>query len=98
MKKSGPWGILIRPIITEDSTMGAEMAEPQYVFQVAVAANKIEIARAVEEAFEVRVKSVNTLCQRGKPKSLRRGRRPGRRPDTKKAFVTLEKGQTINLF
>ena len=90
MTVTSSWNILIRPIITESSTAGAEMAEPQYVFEVMRSANKIQIARAVEEAFSVRVKNVNTLVQRGKPKSLRRGRLPGRRPDYKKAFITLE--------
>ena len=95
---ANPYNILVRPIITEDSTAGAAMSEPQYVFQVALAANKIEIARAVEQAFGVRVKDINTLRLKGKFKSQSRGRRPGKRPDVKKAFVTLEAGQTIDLF
>ena len=94
--KASPYDILIRPVITEDSTQGAALTEPQYVFRVAINANKINIARAVEKAFDVRVKNVNTLRQRGKVKTLR-GRR-GKKPDYKKAFVTLEKDQTIDLF
>ncbi len=91
-----PYITLIRPIITEDSMSNATLREPQYTFRVAIKANKIEIARAVEEAFGVRVKSVNTLRQSGKPKRMRG--RSGLRPDYKKAFVTLQEGQTIDLF
>lgn len=94
--KLSPYQILIRPMITEDSTAIAALAKPQYTFLVATGANKIEIARAVEEVFDVRVKSVNTLRQFGKPKRMRG--RSGRRGDYKKAFVTLEEGQTIALY
>ncbi|MFP4379818.1 MAG: 50S ribosomal protein L23 [Candidatus Sumerlaeia bacterium] len=91
-----PYTVLIRPLITEDSMDRSSLDEPQYTFLVDMKANKIDIARAVEEAFNVRVKNVNTLRQRGKVKSLRRTR--GKTPDRKKAFVTLEQGQTIDLF
>ena len=94
--KASPYEILVRPMITEDSMNGAALTEPQYVFQVALGANKIEIARAVEQAFGVRVKSVNTLRLKGKTKTMRR--HTGKRPDVKKAYVTLEAGQTIDLF
>lgn len=97
MNISSPYDIILRPVITEDSTQGAERKNPQYVFQVAREANKIEIARAVEEVFGVQVKNVNTLVQQGKPKRMR-GRMEGRRPTVKKAFVTLEEGQRIDLF
>ena len=93
--KANPYDILIRPLITEDSMHGAELAPPQYTFLVDPRANKIEIARAVEQAFGVRVKSVNTLRQLGKMRTMRRT--TGRRSSYKKAFVTLEQGQTINL-
>ncbi|NQU41953.1 50S ribosomal protein L23 [bacterium] len=94
--KASPYDILIRPVITEDSMDRTGLGEPQYTFRVALKANKIEIARAVEQAFGVRVKNVNTLRQTGKVKTMRR--RTGKRPDTKKAFVTLETGQTIDIF
>lgn len=94
--KANPYDILKRPLITEDCMNGASLKEPQYTFLVDVRANKIEIARAVEKAFNVRVKGVNTLVQRGKNKTLRR--QTGKKPDFKKAFVTLETGQTIDLF
>jgi large subunit ribosomal protein L23 len=90
------YNTLVRPIITEDSTMLANLEEPQYVFQVAIDANKVQIIRAVESAFGVRVKGVNTLRAKGKPRRMRGFL--GRRADTKKAFVTLEKGQSIDLF
>jgi len=76
--------------------MLANLEEPQYVFQVAIDANKVQIIRAVESAFGVRVKGVNTLRAKGKPRRMRGFL--GRRADTKKAFVTLEKGQSIDLF
>ena len=94
--KLSPYQVLIRPVITEDSTRIATLREPQYSFLVNVQANKIAIARAIEEAFNVRVKSVNTLRQRGKPKRMRG--HLGRRPECKKAFVTLEEGNTIDLY
>lgn len=87
--------VLVRPLITENSMAGAALKEPQYTFRVSIRANKIEIARAVEDAFNVRVKKVNTLRQFGKPKRLRG--RLGRRADYKKAFVTLKEGQSIDL-
>ena len=93
---ASPYDILIRPVITEDSNRLASLAEPQYVFRVALGANKIEIARAVEAAFGVRVKLVNTLRQNGKAVRMRRTQ--GIRPDTKKAFITLEPGQRLDLY
>lgn len=96
MKKMSPYDILVRPVLTEKSMDGTEKVKPQYTFMVHRQANKVEIARAVEQIFEVRVKRVNTLCQQGKMKTMRR--RTGKRPDYKKAFVTLEEGQSINLF
>jgi large subunit ribosomal protein L23 len=94
--KASPYNILVRPVITEDSMHGTTLTRPQYTFLVDPRANKIEIARAVEKAFGVRVESVNTLRQMGKVRRMRRT--SGRRPNYKKAFVTLEPGQTINIF
>ncbi len=80
------YDIIKRPIITEQSMAQTEMK--RYVFEVAKDANKIEIAKAVEEAFGVKVTKVNTLNMDGKLK--RSGRYPaGRRPSWKKAMVTL---------
>ena len=86
--------ILIRPLITEKST--ALMAEGKYVFVVAKAANKIEIAKAVAEIFNVKVDSVNTVNMTGKMKRM--GRNVGKRSDYKKAVVKLAAGETIEFF
>ena len=86
--------IIIRPLITEKST--ALMAEGKYVFEVAKAANKIEIAKAVSEIFKVKVEGVNTINVTGKVKRM--GRFIGKRSDYKKAIVKLAEGNTIPLF
>ena len=83
-----PYDIIIRPVLTEKSY--DYMGEKKYTFEVAVSANKIEIKKAVEAIFNVEVASVNTLRQIGKIK--RQGRTQGRRPERKKAFVTLTEG------
>ncbi|SVB37957.1 uncharacterized protein METZ01_LOCUS190811 [marine metagenome] len=70
--------------------------ENKYVFEVALHANKLEIKSAVEEIFDVRVDSVRTMRMKGKVKRL--GRFEGKRPDWKKAIVTLADGDTIDLF
>jgi large subunit ribosomal protein L23 len=87
--------IIIKPLVTEKGSQMRE-AENKYLFSVAVNANKIEIKRAVEEIFDVKVKSVKTATVRGKVKRL--GVYEGKRPDWKKAVVTLEPGQSIDLF
>ena len=86
--------ILVRPLITERTTQ--LMAEGKYVFVVAKAANKIEIAKAVSEIFKVKVAKVNTVNVIGKKKRM--GRTQGKRPDYKKAFVKLAPGETIEFF
>ena len=90
------YDIIKRPIISEQSM--AEIDIKKYVFEVAKDANKIEIAKAVEEIFGVKVKKVNTLNMQGKEK--RQGRWPaGRRPSWKKAMVTLTPdSKSIELF
>lgn len=87
--------IIRRPIITERAS---EMQESQrkYVFEVRSDANKIDIQRAVETVFEVDVSKVNTIMMRGKAKRL--GRFAGRRPNWKKAVVTLAAGHSIDFF
>ncbi len=80
------YDIIKRPVITEQSMEATEMK--RYVFEVAKDSNKIEIAKAIEEIFAVKVSKVNTLNMQGKLK--RSGRYPaGRRPSWKKAIVTL---------
>lgn len=86
--------ILVRPLITERTTQ--LMAEGKYVFVVAKAANKIEIAKAVSEIFKVKVAKVNTVNVLGKKKRM--GRTQGKRPDYKKAIVKLAPGETIEFF
>ena len=77
--------IVIRPIITEKSMLGA--TEKKYTFEVAKKANKIEIAKAVEEIFGVKVAKVNTVNVRGRLR--RQGRNQGYTRSWKKAYVTL---------
>ena len=77
--------IIIRPIVTEKSMMG--IATKKYTFEVAKAANKIEIAKAVEELFKVKVAKVNTVSMRGKLR--RQGKYQGYTKSWKKAYVTL---------
>jgi len=80
------YDIIKRPIITEQSMSQAEMK--RYTFEVAKSANKVEIAKAVEEIFGVKVAKVNTMNMQGKVKRM--GAQPaGRRPSWKKAMVTL---------
>ena len=80
------YDIIIRPVITERSM--ANVADKKYVFEVAPSAGKIEIGKAVEEIFGVKVAKVNTINMYGKEKRM--GRFPaGRRASWKKAMVTL---------
>lgn len=69
-----------------------------YVFEVPTSTNKIEVAKAVEAAFKVKVTAVNMMILKGKPTSKRYGKNAGPRKDVKKAFVTLKAGQKIALF
>jgi large subunit ribosomal protein L23 len=87
--------VLRRPVVTEKSTMLA--AQGKYVFEVAVAANKPQIKSAVETAFDVTVKAVNTSIVRGKSKRFGSGKAT-RQPDWKKAVVTLAPGDQIEFF
>lgn len=87
--------IIIKPIVTEKSMMG--IADKKYTFEVAKAANKIEIAKAVEELFKVKVLKVNTVNMRGKFR--RQGRYEGYTRSWKKAYVTLaEDSKAIEFF
>ncbi len=85
--------VIRKPIVTEKSTMLSE--HNAVVFEVALDATKPEIKQAVEKLFNVKVKAVNTLRQKGKVKRFRG--RPGRRSDIKKAMVTLEEGNVIDV-
>ncbi len=87
--------IIRRPLITEKSTRQKEEGR-QYVFEVHRDANKIEIQSAVERLFKVTVLQVRTSNILGKVKRL--GRRYGKRPDWKKAIITLKEGDRIDFF
>ncbi len=87
--------IVIRPIITEKSMLG--IADKKYTFEVAKSATKIDVARAIEELFKVKVDKVTTVNVRGRLK--RQGRFEGYTRSWKKAYVTLTKdSKTIEFF
>lgn len=93
-KELHPYAVLLRPIITEKTTVLT--GQDKYVFEVDIRANKNQIREAVQIAFNVRVVEVNTMTMKGKPKRF--GRRVVNRPDWKKAIVTLVPGDKIELF
>ncbi len=86
--------IIQKPIITEKASDGAS-ARNAYTFRVPKDANKVEIRNAVQQLFDVKVMSVNTLNVR--PKTRRRGYAAGQTPAWKKAMVCLADGQTIDV-
>ena len=89
------YDIIIRPIITEKSMEAIE--EKKYVFEVATSANKIEIRKAIETIFGVKVQSVNTVKVQGKTKRM--GVHVGKRSDMKKAYIQLTAdSKAIELF
>lgn len=87
--------VIKRPIISEKSTALAEVAG-KYAFEVAVQANKTEIRDAIQRLFNVRVREVRTMVMHGKVKRV--GRFETKRPNWKKALVTLAEGQKIDFF
>ena len=93
ISKERMYEVVRGPIITEKATLGSE--HNQVTFRVAMDANKNEIKTAIEGLFDVKVRAVNTLRMKGKVKRWRG--RLGRRVATKKAMVTLEEGQTIDI-
>ena len=88
-------GVICRPLLTEKLTKMLE-GDNKYAFVVDRKANKIQIAKAVEEMFDVSVITVHTCSMHGKVKRL--GRFSGKRADWKKAIVRLKDGDTIELF
>ncbi len=90
-----PREVIIRPIITERSFDQIEN-ENRYTFEVAKTSNKIEIANAIHEIFDVRVVSVKTMNVKSKPKRVRYAL--GRTRTWKKAIVKLAEGDTIDLY
>jgi large subunit ribosomal protein L23 len=93
MSKVRHYDVIRNPVVTEKSTMASEHG--QVVFDVAMSATKPQIKAAVEALFAVKVKSINTLVRKGKVKRFRN--HLGVRNDTKKAFVTLVDGQSIDI-
>jgi large subunit ribosomal protein L23 len=91
-----PEEIIRRPIALTEKATRLKSEDNQVVFEVALTANKVQIREAVEALFDVKVTSVNTLIQRGKVK--RAGRRNLKRPNWKKAIVTLKEGDDILFF
>ena len=89
-----PFEVLKRPVVTEKSTLLQERG--RYVFEVSTYANKAQVKEAVQEAFNVGVVSVNIVNLRGKRKRF--GRRVTKRPDWKKAIVTLKPGDKVEIF
>ncbi len=88
--------VIIRPLILTEKGETLKEEENKVLFEVARSANKIEIKQAVEKLFKVDVIDVNTMVVRGKPGRI--GRRTGKRPNWKKAIVTLAEGDTIEFF
>ena len=86
--------IIIKPVVTEKSI--GLMEHNKYVFKVALSANKIEIKKAIEEIFKVKVVDVNTVRINGKMKRM--GRYEGKTSDYKKAIVQLVEGDSIEIF
>ena len=93
LSESAAYGVILSPLVTEKSTMGSE--HNQVTFRVPLTATKPEIKAAVEKLFKVEVKAVNTSRQLGKTKRFQG--RLGKRPDTKKAIVSLAEGQSIDV-
>ena len=89
--------ILLKPIVTEKMTRLTDEGR-HYAFQVAKDANKIQIRQAIESIFDVKVLKVTTANRKGKRKRNRRALTFGRRPDTKRAIVTLVGDDRIDLF
>lgn len=89
------YDIIMRPVVTEKTSIQKEAAN-QVTFEVDRKANRIEVRRAIERIFSVRVANVRTMQVRGKFK--RRGRVLGKRRDWKKAIVTLRPGERIEFF
>ena len=87
------YDVIRKPIITEKTTMASENGA--VVFEVAIDSNKPIIKEAVESLFDVKVKAVNTTITKGKAKRFRG--MLGKRKDVKKAYVTLEEGNTIDV-
>ena len=83
--------VIIKPLLTEKTNL--ELTKNKYTFKVNRDVNKLDIKKAIEAIYKVKVKQVNTMNVEGK--TVRLGRKAGRRSDWKKAIVTLQDGQKI---
>lgn len=95
--------VLIKPLITEKSTKKSDVADDKqkvFAFKVAKTANKLEVKKAVEAVYNVKVEAVNTSFNVGKKKVryTKRGVASGMKASYKKAYVTLQKGETIDFY
>ena len=90
--KKDPYKIILRPVITEKSTLMKEMNR-EICFEVDPRANKIEIKQAVESLFNVKIENVRIMKQRGKMRRV--GRNQGRTKDWKKAYLKLKEGEKM---
>lgn len=88
--------VIIRPLILTEKGETLKEQQNKVFFEVAMKSNKIEVKNAVEELFDVRVIDVNTMVVRGKPGRI--GRKTTKRPNWKKAIVTLHMDDTIEFF
>lgn len=93
MTKRSVYDVIVAPVITEKATLASEAN--QVIFKVRTDATKIEIKTAVETLFKVKVKAVNTIVRKGKQKAFRGIKAV--LSDTKRAVVTLENGQSIDV-
>ena len=91
-----PRDVILAPVVSEKSY--SLLDEGRYTFIVHPSSNKTEIKEAIQSIFGVKVANVNTLNRKGKTKRNRRTWTQGKRPDTKRAIVTLAEGDTIDLF
>ncbi len=94
VKSGQAYKILVKPLITEKASILG--AENKYFFEVSPSANKIEVAKAINEVYGVNPVSVNIIKMKGK--RVRYGRTEGKKKDWKKAIVTLPKGETIKVY
>lgn len=90
-----PRDVIIEPVVSEKAYDGIDLLNA-YTFVVDKRANKTEIRLAVEEIFDVKVRRVNTINRKGKKR--RYGYKIGKRPDSKRAIVTLADGDSIDIF
>jgi len=87
--------VILRPLILTEKGE-SQQGDNKFFFEVAIKANKVEVKQAVEKLFGVKVDEVNTMIVRGKPGRV--GRKATKRPNWKKAIVTLHEGDKIEFF